>query len=386
MVRQSETKTLYDIVQAISIRREYHVPLNAPYIMGQQAAVQVMTAHKSKGLEFAMVYLPYLTDSTWGGSKRSELFSLPLVRTEISEAIEPLDDERRLLFVAITRAKTMLQVSSSEQNQEGREQIMSRLWTEIDEQTYSVVPTDTSEANFSPLHKLTDTIEQPSLPEETVLALFATRGFSATSFNNYLETPWKYVVKNLLRVPEVQGLPLLYGTAVHNVLEYLTRRATSEGTLPPVTELNTQKISVAMPTGIVECPEVLLTGKLDRIDLAENAQAVRVVDYKTGKPKTRNAIEGNTKTSDGGYKRQLVFYALLLDLYDKPELRTRDMVLSFVEPSANGRITEEVFTITDAEVEALKGEIIAAVQTFVDGSWVQAGDAEAAEPYRALLQ
>ena len=49
----------------------------------------------------------------------------------------------------------------------------------------------------------------------------------------------------------------------------------------------------------------LINGKLDRIEFlgdgaasarADALEPVRVIDYKTGKPKSRNEIEGNTKS------------------------------------------------------------------------------------------
>ena len=92
-----------------------------------------------------------------------------------------------------------------------------------------------------------------------------------------------------------------------------------------------------------------------------------MVDYKTGKPKTRNHIEGKTKASTGDYKRQLVFYALLLSLQSDDTRHCRTGVLSFVEPDKNGVIKEEAFKITDDEIKELKQEIVGAVKAIVGG-------------------
>jgi RecB family exonuclease len=129
-----------------------------------------------------------------------------------------------------------------------------------------------------------------------------------------------------------------------------------------------------------------LTGKLDRLDIGADGVLQRVVDYKTGKPKSRNAIEGATKNDDGGYKRQLVFYALLLELAGDTARQTRTMTLSFVEPTPAGDIKEETFTITDEEVVALREEIVAAAHALCNGSWQAVPcDPEVVE-YCALLQ
>jgi ATP-dependent exoDNAse (exonuclease V) beta subunit len=130
-------------------------------------------------------------------------------------------------------------------------------------------------------------------------------------------------------------------------------------------------IQVMLPTGIPEFPEVILNGKLDRLDFNTEGELLRVVDYKTGKPKTRNHIEGKTKDSRGDYKRQLVFYALLLSLYEDERYACREGILSFIEPDSKGVIHEESFLITDKEIEDLKQEIITAVKEIISGSFLQ---------------
>jgi DNA helicase-2/ATP-dependent DNA helicase PcrA len=137
--------------------------------------------------------------------------------------------------------------------------------------------------------------------------------------------------------------------------------------LPGMTTRTEFGVKAALETGLVDFPEVLLTGNFDRIDSGTDGVAVRVVDYKTGKPKTRGEIEGTTKTSNGNYKRQLVFYALLLSLQSDERLKTVNTVLSFVEPDAKGVIHEEAFTITDDEIATLKAEIIEATRAVITG-------------------
>jgi len=72
-----------------------------------------------------------------------------------------------------------------------------------------------------------------------------------------------------------------------------------------------------------------------------------------GPIRTRNAILGKTKTSDGNYYRQLVFYSLLLSLQGNYELE--EGVVDFVEPDKRtGKYRREVFSIEKEEVEELK--------------------------------
>lgn len=413
LVISGEAVTLHDILRAFVTRQTYNVPLNAPYINADAHAVQVMTAHKSKGLEFDVVYMPHVVDSAWGGSKPRRTFDIPLTKIQTDESDQALDDEKRLLYVGMTRARTLLRLSSSRTNTAGKPLTPSRLLAELAADTFEVIATDEVEAAFLPTAALLATGSSSELDVACITKLFSQRGFSATSLNNYMRTPWDYLYRNVLRIPQVQGPALQYGTVVHNVLERTTKYHTNQQALPPLTlqknwletelgrlplttveytvmhekaiatlvrygehlrttlpvrSIEELKVSVTLETGLEECPEVILTGKLDRLDFAEDGSLMRVVDYKTGKPKTRNAIEGVTKSSDGGYKRQLVFYALLLELLDDERYQTRDMLLSFVEPGTGDKLVEEHFTVTDEEVASLKIEIIAAAKAIAAGT------------------
>lgn len=412
IVNQDPTTTLPDIARAFTMYREHGIALSAPYIAHTDEAVQVMTAHKSKGLEFETVFIPHLTDNTWGGKKRRVYFDIPLTRHEHDE-YDAIDDERRLFYVALTRAKQHICLTYADTNVDGKELVVSRLCEELDHELISVVSTDREEQSFDLVASLR-TKTQPSLDRALFGTVLKERGFSATSLNNYLKSPWDYFYRNVLRIPEVQPPHMQFGTAIHGVLEQVSRQHTVSGVVPNDTELKKlleqqlqklplsheeyvrlhekgfetllayvphmqkglpkkteeeKKVRVILKTGIPELPELPLTGMFDRLDFAEDDTLLRVVDYKTGKPKTRNVIEGKTQSSDGGYKRQLIFYALLLSLYDDDRYETRDTMLSFVEPDSKGVIHEEVFSITEDEIAELKVMIIDAAHAILAGTW-----------------
>jgi DNA helicase-2/ATP-dependent DNA helicase PcrA len=434
LVERDGQATLRGVSEVLAQRVAYGLPLTAPYISANAEAVQVMTAHKSKGLEFALVFLPHVVDSAWGGSRSRALFDVPLQKHVGVEPEDQVEDERRLFYVAMTRAKQELYFSASTVSGEGRELSPSRLLHELDETLVVTESTVAEEQRFAPAGVLERPVVAVSFSPELLRLTLAERGFSATSLNNYLASPWNYLYRNVLRIPEVQPVHMQYGTAVHSVLEYATRHHTAVGTLPsdtmlkerieqalnrlplsvgeytsllnrvleevfpyiahmaktlPKTTKEELGVRVMLPTGLSELPELPLTGKLDRIDMGEDGRAIRVVDYKTGKPKSRNHIEGNTKDSNGDYKRQLVFYALLLSLYDDDRYRCNEGMLSFVQPDGKGLIKEESFCITPEEVEELKVHIIAAAKEIVTGACLAVPCDEGASDYCkyvALLQ
>ncbi len=416
LVLRDGVGSLREVSQIFATRLSYNLPLNAPYISTDNNAVQVMTAHKSKGLEFETVIVPHLVDSTWSGANKKRYFDIPLQKHAGIGEPEFIEDERRLLYVAMTRAKRNLYFSYAETNADGRALLPARLLAEIESEFITEVDVADLEAKFNPVDLLNQTTPMVKIKSELLQKSLSEKGFSATSLNNYLRSPWDYFYRNVLRIPETQPVHMQYGTAVHNTLEYVTKHHTSTSEFPSVTSIksklekeldklplsteeyvrllekslvdltlyiehlkstlsnNTKEefaVRVSLSTGIAELPEIPLTGKLDRIDLNPDGFALRVVDYKTGKPKTRNEIEGKTKDADGGYKRQLVFYALLLSLYDDERYICHEGKLSFVQADSKGVIHEETFIITDEEIAELKIEIIKAVQEIISGEFLQ---------------
>ncbi|HYF09982.1 MAG TPA: PD-(D/E)XK nuclease family protein, partial [Candidatus Paceibacterota bacterium] len=99
-----------------------------------------------------------------------------------------------------------------------------------------------------------------------------------------------------------------------------------------------------------------LKGTLDKVEVIDG-EKVSVTDYKTGKWKTRNQLEGKTKDADGNYYRQLVFYKLLLSKEPKGKKRMVSGEIDFLEPDEKGNFHRESFAPTDEEVSELEALI-----------------------------
>ena len=126
-----------------------------------------------------------------------------------------------------------------------------------------------------------------------------------------------------------------------------------------------------------------LRGRIDRIDfikfrrtstgIPKNTSGkgvgneVTVVDYKTGRIKTRNEITGITKDSDGNFRRQLAFYALLLARGTK--YRMKSGVIDFIEPDSRGKFYREEFVVEPKEVKELEAEIKRAAEEILTGKF-----------------
>ncbi len=427
LVCSGEATTLADVVTLLRRRMAYWVPLNAPFLKDSNSAVQVMTAHKSKGLEFEVVLVPHVTEAAWGGSKRPDYFKVPLVRTG-ELALAANEDERRLLYVAMTRAKRTLLLSYAETNTEGKVLSPSPLLASLPDTIVAqavTYPETASSVFTAKVPALADSI-QPF-----ILRVLTDRGLSATSLNNAIKNPWDFLFRNVIRLPEVQTSSLQFGTAIHGVLEYCTKTKTAKSALPSFTEVKSRlefelgklplstveftnllakglellviylphlesslpvttkeelSVRVSLPIGLPGLPELTLTGKLDRIDIGDDGTAIRVVDYKTGKPKTRNDIEGKTAKADASYRRQLSFYSLLLSLHGDDRYMTNRGVLSFVEADNKGRVHDEEFESGDTERSILIEEITKVVAALLSGDFLSDETLLEASDYKHLAR
>ena len=96
--------------------------INSHPIAQSLSAVQLMTSYKAKGLEFTSVFLPSLHDDVWGKKARGGSNNIPLAANLESIRYRGSDEDelRRLLFVAVTRAKHRLQLTSHAHKDSGK--------------------------------------------------------------------------------------------------------------------------------------------------------------------------------------------------------------------------------------------------------------------------
>jgi DNA helicase-2/ATP-dependent DNA helicase PcrA len=421
--------SLGDLLTFIDTVNRHHILLKNKVRTSGEQAVRLMTVHKSKGLEFEHIYIIGAYDGHFGGrSSRDKLKLLPEVYrlTSHTEESKPAvaeamageeedvsavalaeEDERRLFYVALTRAKRGVTISYASESDTGREQVASQFVTELRSDLIEEVDTSTHTQELETIQQLvlTPTVSAPTdaRNREYFNELFQHYGLSATALNNYLTCPWQYFYRNLVKLPTASNNNLVYGNSIHAALndgfKHLAERPLTAETLiksfeyylrrEPLTPddltqlLEKGRVSLTgwynayhqswqthiktefNIAGVYLTPEIKLNGKLDKIEFIEGTDHVNVVDYKTGRPKSHNELMGLTATGDGGYYRQLTFYKLLLSLYDEGKPARPDgsshsgglkMVsgeIDFIDPNDRGVYKKEHFVISDEEVSEL---------------------------------
>ncbi|MBI5153277.1 MAG: ATP-dependent helicase [Parcubacteria group bacterium] len=408
LVGNHDSFMLSDCIAYLELMERHRIGLKSKGDDARIVGVQCMTAHKAKGLEFDYVYIVGVTDGHWGNRKSKEHFRLPLGVSGLDisdEEIKGNSDERRLFYVALTRARKEVVISYASQDENGTDVIPSQFVGEIKGE--HVMEEDLQEKTFSLEDKASVFARRATTPEsiydkEFVRHLFEIRGVSATGLNRYLECPWKYFYADLLRVPQAKTKPLMYGIAAHGALYTLFEHLKNGDVISVDTFLERFKVLLEKEPlsnreyddlsrkgekalrGYYECYKegwhtnvlnefrvegvellsqqdelrVRLVGRIDKIELLGEGNRVNVVDYKTGKPKSRNQIEGLTRDGNGDYKRQLVFYKLLLDRFNSGKYHMVSGEIDFLEPNERGIYKKEKFIIDKNEVDVLEEQIM----------------------------
>ncbi len=403
-VQRDRTLTLVQFAEHLDFLHAHGITLSAHTGMVLPGRVRVMTAHKSKGLEFDCVYILDAVDGHWGSRKRRELIRLPaavfLASTPAAtrDAPRDLDDEERNLFyVALTRARKHVVISLSRTASDGSELLPTRYLADIN--TQLITHTDLAELERAWALESAVRYQEapPHAPQATDIVylneLFRRQGLSVTALNNYLACPWRYFYSNLVRIPEAPVFALMYGNAIDQALEeYFNRLAIgAQGTKQelvalfdgyarrqpfPQIELETALargrtalegyynhyhttwhaniINQLRIPAVQLADGLLINGKIDKVERVGASGEVVVIDYKTGKPKSRNQIIGAVKDGDGNYLRQLTFYKLLLDRWQDGAYRMREGVIDFVEPDVRGKWHREIFSIPPESVAQLE--------------------------------
>ena len=85
-------------------------------------AVNILTAHSSKGLEFPVVFLVNLVAQRFPTTERREQIPIPdaLIKEVLPIGDYHLEEERRLFYVGMTRAKDLLYFTAADYYGEGK--------------------------------------------------------------------------------------------------------------------------------------------------------------------------------------------------------------------------------------------------------------------------
>lgn len=192
-------------------------------------AVRIMTVHASKGLEFEHVFIANLVDKRFPAIGRREAIPVPeaVMKETLPEGDWHLQEERRLFYVALTRAKRSVYLCSGEDYGGARKKKPSRFLVEAG--FVDTEPQPTGEVLFGKEGESKQAPQQEAAQSKGEVLEHKPTTLSFTQLKAYESCPWQYRFAFLLRVP-VPGKPSFsFGKTIHNTLyEFFRRMKESE--------------------------------------------------------------------------------------------------------------------------------------------------------------
>ncbi|HRI36474.1 MAG TPA: 3'-5' exonuclease [bacterium] len=120
---RDRSATVRSIMTKIEAYRRYGMRLARTSVRAGEDRIHILTAHTSKGLEYEAVFVPYLAEKVWNDRRSpADIVKLPDTILGIErdtfdssekedEKLRKEEEDRRLFFVAVTRAKRTLVLS-----------------------------------------------------------------------------------------------------------------------------------------------------------------------------------------------------------------------------------------------------------------------------------
>lgn len=221
---------LQDVLDTLGLMEEEKIRIPAERLLFAENGVNFITAHASKGLEFEYVFVIGCNSSRWEKARKGNgQFKLPDNLFEINTAGET-EENRRLFYVAATRAKKQLVLCFAQQDEAGKELEKSRFVAEMEES--EAIQVVDQRVSAEKLVQFELTLRSPRKTEqginlfnnELVDELLANYSLSVTHLNNYLKCPTAFYFNNLIRVPAPMSSSMTFGSAVHFALEQLFKK------------------------------------------------------------------------------------------------------------------------------------------------------------------
>jgi DNA helicase II / ATP-dependent DNA helicase PcrA len=366
--------TLADFVRFIELNLSTkRIIADESWFMSDERAVELLTIHKVKGLEYDMVYVIDAIESSWqprAGSRKSP------ANLQLQSYGESYDDYVRLLYVAATRAKHSLKVTSYNHDDRGNKLLPTPLIA-------SLPLTEITEPGEDPIVVLEEDLRWPRLETTDERALLKDRlermYISATGLIDFLNVaeagPQSFMERHILRLPVARSPKGSYGTAIHAALETAQRLINTGklefGTvldrfeaaliaehLAPIDyeqyyhlgkqllqtlivdeRLHLQKGALTeQQLEDVELNGARLGGRIDRIDIVDGQ--LTISDYKTGKALSSFDTKDQTKLVKAWRHRlQLLFYCLMTQHSGRFKAANIDAQMLYVEAEKDNQIT-----------------------------------------------
>lgn len=392
---QHEDASVFAVVDYLEMSMELgESPLVSRTDMPLPGAVNVLTVHSAKGLEFPVVFLVNLSQGRFPPYEKKESIPIPtaLIKETLPEGDYHLEEERRLFYVGMTRAMDRLYLSSSlHYSDSKRERKISPFVIEAlgEKNIKKLLTVHEEEKNQLSIFDYQKSEEAPPLSPVPLSSI------SFSQLSSYEMCPLQYKYQYLLKIPTAPSSAASFGETIHRTLQLFYEEFTHNPEVGRERLLELYSLSW-IPLGFkssshekkmkeegkrmlvsyfetFHTPQIKIidleklfkikvdeslsvTGKIDRVD-ADGKGGIEIIDYKTGKKPNEKELKKSL---------QLSIYALAASdrgLYRKD---LASVTLTFYYLSDMEKISMKR---TPEELHTMKQEITKAVSQIRTGTF-----------------
>lgn len=377
-----------------------------------QGAVRIMTIHGSKGLEFDHVFVVNMVSDRFPSRRRSDPMPLPdgLIKEVLPSGDAHIQEERRLCYVACTRARKTLTLTGAKNYGGVREKKQSQFISEIGCQTIKT-------GIEIPKEELLESVRSVNIvrtPEVVHYELPKT--FSFSQLHLFEDDPYQYKIERILKIPQKGSPHFSFGQTMHLTLQRFYEQLSAQNSAlqtslfekaSPVardgmqvpTEQDMLKlyeqawipdwyksaqqrqeyyekgkemvreyykkhdgswsVPVFLESGFkIKLGEYTVTGKIDRIDMTPEG-TLEIIDYKTGQPK---------KKLESHDKEQLLLYQMAVNSLRSYQLygQVGKLTYYYLTDQSN-----QSFLGNDKDIEKLREKMIRLIEEIYATDWSQ---------------
>ncbi len=231
--------TLYALLNKFDLHKKYNIQISRQILKKSNSNIEILTAHSSKWLEYDYVYIPWVYWWNWENKRVIDKLKLPiwvawqwlqysnLNEKELKDLEKTISNEedRRLFFVAITRAKKEL-IFTRPAWKENKPYIDSSFMVEIWIES-KIFDENISDSSLISSIKnqllwnnnlIKNTVEEINYIKE----FLETYKLSPTDLNTFLEDPKIFLQNVVFKYPFVDNEFTIFGKVYHRVLELAT--------------------------------------------------------------------------------------------------------------------------------------------------------------------
>lgn len=231
------------LLEKIDLFEKYNLSIPRQILKENKSWVQVLTAHSSKWLEYNSVFVPWLYSWNWEWKKVRDLLKLPIYISGSalqSWEFEQIEEDRRLFFVAVTRARKKLFLSYPSSS--WAKILLQSVFIEEINDSFKELEQRFDENSFEKIVEndiKNDLIKNWDLELEYIEDFLETYRLSASDLNVFLENPMKFLEKVVYKYPFEDNKNTIFGKVYHRTLELFYLKYKKEGTIPEKSYLTT---------------------------------------------------------------------------------------------------------------------------------------------------